>query len=300
MLSYSYTGQLKSVDLPNGTYRFSLWGAQGGFINSNLNGRGAYSEGLFDTKNNITIYLYVGKMGQCAAHTIENNQPFSGGNNAVVSSATSCTGGEATFISLSQRTSDVLIVSGAGGGSGIHAGNECSGGFGGPSASDGNGCSIQEKKNVTGKGARINYPGEGGHYAEWRTNVSLYPSCDAESGKPFKGGNACSSATQAAGGGGSGYYGGGGGADVAGGGGGSSYASKRMTNVILLNGDRVFLSPQRSVETGHAGDGYITISLADKDTINENKCIMNTANECYESKTSLFEIFMAPLFIENS
>lgn len=258
-LRLDYTGKFAVVNLQNGTYKFRLWGAQGGCHDSG-GGRGAYSEGIYKASKNEQIIVYVGKQGTCSDSNLQKTD-FGGGGTAVgITKYESCTGGEATFINI--NTNEVLIVAGAGGGSGYMSNNEYFGGYGGPTAGDGQGNEYatqnRDKVNFTGKGATASYPGKGGQYYEWKSSDSKIL-CTAEDGSKFSGGSACAVAYGSAGGGGSGYYGGGGGADVAGGGGGSSYASQKIGSVFLLNGNMYFTDQNGQPEIGHGGNGFVII-----------------------------------------
>ncbi|EAX95769.1 serine protease, putative [Trichomonas vaginalis G3] len=172
----------------------------------------------------------------------------------------------------------ILLISGAGGGSGSYNKIEYFGSFGGPFASDSIGTAFNisetDAKKVRGKGATFSRPGEGGFYV----GTKKYPTSIAEPGKYLKGGNSNTSARGSSGGGGAGYYGGGGGTDLSGGGGGSSFASYELYNVILLGGDKIFLSPTNQTEEGHFGHGHIRIEPANPYTIDkiQNKC----TNKC--------------------
>ena len=76
--TYSYTGSVQQVDLPAGTYKLEVWGAQGGIASrgtSYIGGKGGYSIGTISVRNNITIYIYVGGQGSASG----SNEYSSGG-----------------------------------------------------------------------------------------------------------------------------------------------------------------------------------------------------------------------------
>lgn len=259
MYYLTHTGSIVSVQIPAGYTKIRVWGAQGGYIDNPNFGRGSYCEIIYKTSGNTTLYAYVGAKGTCSVNQI-NPPIYGGGSNKIGKDGfKSCTGGESTFVLLSNDINNPLIVSGAGGGSGMYK-IENFGGYGGPAAGNGN-----EGTRYFGSGATNTTFGQGGYYP----GTSSYQICSAENGQKFKGGNACATALGSSGGGGSGYFGGGGGADVAGGGGGSSFALSKFPNT-LLNGNQEFLSPNGTKETGHFGDGVIVF---EKYYINDGKCM---------------------------
>ncbi|EAY08486.1 PE-PGRS protein, putative [Trichomonas vaginalis G3] len=262
--------------LTKGSWLFRLWGTQGGFLYNNNGGKGAYSEGLFITDYNITLYYHVGKMGSCA-NTVITTSTFDGGSNFIGrDNDRSCTGGSATFISRDENGEQLLLISGAGGGSGQYAAKnvEFIGGFGGPFAGDGVGQAFQieesEAIKVRGKGATRIHPGDGGSHPGGTNDKYINRPALGKRGEYLKGGDADTGASGSSGGGGSGYFGGGGGADIGGGGGGSSYASPDLYNVILLGGDKAVDSPSATREVGHSNNGCIEIIKHNPYTIEKN------------------------------
>lgn len=266
--------ELHSFRLSKGTWLFRIWGAQGGYLKNSDSGLGAYSEGIFKAENDITLYYFVGQQGKCSSTSIKNTKNFSGGNNFIgTQSLPSCTGGEATFICKDKYAENILLISGAGGGSGYWqyesygVDKEFYGGFGGPFAGDSDGSAYdmpdEYAKKVRGKGATFSRPGEGGIYL----GAKGFGKASGDHGEYLRGGGGKTTAGASAGGGGCGYYGGGGGADVSGGGGGSSFASYEMYNVILLGGNKYFLSPNDELKKGNRGNGAIKIELSNPYTI---------------------------------
>ena len=235
------------------------------------------------------LYSYVGAKGVCGKQNFITG-PFQGGQNKWCYYY-SCTGGAATFISRDPNGRDILLISGAGGGSGSYT-NEFFGGVGDPFAGDALGDATrippEDAKKVRGKGATLSKPGEGGIYV----GDGAYPPNKGTPGKYLKGGDGSCSAGGSSGGGGSGYFGGGGGADLAGGGGGSSYASPDLYNVILLGGDKEFRSPNGDIVTGHTGNGFIRIEPSDPFTLEKNTILCKCTYQCNN-----FIIYAAQIFI---
>lgn len=144
----------------------------------------------YHTKLNV----YVGQQGECSTSPITKIFFQGGGNSIGERNENSCTGGGATFITFDNNVSDVIIVSGSGGGAKL----SYNGGYGGKIAGNGYGLN-----NWFGTGATISSPGIGGRYP----GGSNYSSCNAENGTFLTGGKACSTALASSGGGGSGYFG---------------------------------------------------------------------------------------------
>ena len=61
--TYEYTGSVQQVDLPAGTYKLEVWGAQGGVGGSYTGGKAGYSVGTINLVNNAILYVYVGGQG---------------------------------------------------------------------------------------------------------------------------------------------------------------------------------------------------------------------------------------------
>ena len=67
--TYSYTGSVQQVDLPAGTYKLEVWGAQGGSGGDStttvyVGGKGGYASGHIELKQSTHIYLVVGEQGE--------------------------------------------------------------------------------------------------------------------------------------------------------------------------------------------------------------------------------------------
>ncbi|EAX89345.1 PE-PGRS protein, putative [Trichomonas vaginalis G3] len=261
--------------LSKGTWLMMIWGAQGGSFDPS-SGHGAYSEAILKLDKQTTLFAYVGAKGKCGNQDFETGQ-YEGGKNSICGPSP-CIGGAATFISTDPYGNNILLISGAGGGSGYYDGAEFFGGVGGPFAGDALGeatrVNPEDAKKVRGKGATSSRPGAGGVYV----GADYHPAVNGTIGKYLKGGDGICSAAGSAGGGGSGYFGGGGGADLGGGGGGSSYASHDLYNVVLLGGDKTFRSPQNKVVIGNSGNGYIRIQPSDPFTLERNKVVFKCTN----------------------
>ena len=105
-----------------------IWGAQGSSFNS-VAGHGAYSEAILKLDTQTTLYAYVGAKGKCGNENFTTEQ-YEGGKNKACKNRQSCTGGSATFISSDPYGKQILLISGAGGGSGYYT-SEFFGGVGG-------------------------------------------------------------------------------------------------------------------------------------------------------------------------
>ena len=75
----------------NGTYRFELWGAQGGSINTYLGGLGAYTKGDIYLEKGTKLYFYVGHQGT-------KNGSWNGGGSGYASAINTSGGGGATDV----------------------------------------------------------------------------------------------------------------------------------------------------------------------------------------------------------
>ncbi|EAX90184.1 hypothetical protein TVAG_338430 [Trichomonas vaginalis G3] len=175
-----------------------IWGAQGGSFDPS-GGHGAYSEAILILDKIKTLYAYVGAKGMCGNSEFTTGQ-FEGGKNKICLKS-SCTGGAATFISTDPYGKHILLVSGAGGGSGYYK-NEFFGDVGGPFAGDALGDATnldsENAKKVRGKGATSSRPGDGGVYV----GATGWDAINGTKRKYLKGGDAACSAEGSAGGGG--------------------------------------------------------------------------------------------------
>ena len=261
-IGFNYTGYPEKITLEPGSYVLECWGAQGSNGRLDLNeigGKGAYTYGVIDVKENLTLFVYVGQKGASAAKNI-----FNGGGMGQYS------GGGATdfrlinsswddFDSLKSR----IMVAGAGGGAETQEHGGAGGGLTGFSDPLGYSEGGQQTRGGIGY-ANGTFGCGGGH-----SNTTSY------------GGNA---------GGGGGYFGGGTSIikESYGGGGGSSFISGyQQCNAIMntsSNFDDITPSGQpvhfsgisfrkgkmidglhkmpflNSFEIGHEGNGFARVS----------------------------------------
>lgn len=219
---FDYTGNIQTMTLNPGTYVLETWGAQGGYgMNDTYRGGyGGYSIGTINLTENTTLYIAVGGQGGngvSKVNTLNAGGYNGGGNTYGTTSKYLGSGGGATHIALSdgllstlsESTSNILIVSGGGGAGGYEKASYHStgGDAGGYIGNDG---TTTNTSYVTGKG---------GTQTEGGTGLS--------SGSFGQGGNATSDSV----GGGGGFYGGGVGKYSSGSGGGSGY----IGNTLLTN-----------------------------------------------------------------
>ena len=271
--TYSYTGSVQQVNLPAGTYKLEVWGAEGGTsdsqgTNRNSGGKGGYSVGTITLKNNAIVYVYVG--GQGTESAIGG---FNGGGG--ISSATSyrSTGGGGSDIRISTDSlySRVIVAGGGAAGNSYQNTTGIVGGYGG--GVNGQNCNYYTTtENWYGLGGTQtsggSYSSNGGAGRGTVTSGSFgiggWGDGNNQSGYPASGG-------------GGGWYGGGGGS-AAGGGGGSGYvytsstasnypsgcllnSSYYLTNAETKAGNTSFPSPTSSGnETGHSGNGAAKIT----------------------------------------
>ena len=266
--TYSYTGTVQQVDLPAGTYKLEVWGAQGGSHTTKVanGGYGGYSTGTITTTDNSIIYVLVGGKGGL------NNAGYNGGGSA--SGSKSLGGGGATHIStsagvlssLSSNKSAILLVAGGGGGAAGRYNDEQvymldggqGGGFtGGSSSSFGN----NDHGGTTG-GTQTN----GGSYS----SGSCGTGSGGQAGSFGQGGKSTSIGS---GGGGGGYWGGYGASGLnscsggygPGGGGGSGYINTSKLANAFMYGYNVSTSSTASTKT------YSTTNVSSTPTSNYAK-----------------------------
>ncbi|MBQ8035377.1 MAG: hypothetical protein IJ268_00125 [Proteobacteria bacterium] len=245
--NFGYTGGSQSIALKPGTYKFEVWGAQGGSIQHTAfwsGGMGGYSSGILTTDKDQTFYVHVGGAG---VGSTGQHQTLAGGYNGggTVTAHPQWnhyygSGGGATHIatangvlsSLKNNRAAIVIVAGGGGGSRDQINHE-------PAARWGHG--------KAGGGLSGDGPNAG-------TQTE-----NSGSGLFGQGENILS---QGAGGGG--YWGGAWypGNGTAGGCGGSGYVGT-LKNATSIKGTQAFASPAGPNETGHPGHGYARISIAE-------------------------------------
>ena len=125
--NYSYTGTVQEFKVPtNGNYKIEVWGASGGdaynnkYLHANSHGgRGGYSAGTVNLKENTTLYVVVGGRGKYGGGYVAGG--FNGGGTGGANSSGS--GGGATDVRLksgvleTESLNSRIIVAGGGGGS---------------------------------------------------------------------------------------------------------------------------------------------------------------------------------------
>ena len=272
--TYGCTSSVETANLLPGTYKFDVYGAQGG----GSGGKGGYSYGTYNISSAKVIYICVGGTG--GQYAGGYNGGGSGGNTGIFT--TSFGGGGASHIATELRdtgilnkyasyTSDILIVAGGGGGQGGPGtwGTPTAGGnAGGTSGLSGGGYSGGGGTQSTGGAggvnsesftqSQINSANDGKNY--WHTGARRRP--EAAVGTAGGGGASGKSSGSGAVNGGAGSFGTGGAGGVgpqwqkckycssgSGGGGGSGYV---RTSSLTSAG---------TAEDTHTGAGSITITI---------------------------------------
>ncbi|WP_084608559.1 fimbrillin family protein [Xylanibacter oryzae] len=229
LAAFDYTGGVQTYTVPlTGTYKLEVWGAEGGYNTTSLNGgKGGYSFGNIKLNGSQIIYIQVGGSGN-----IGNGYNGGGLGQAI--------GGGATHMStssglLNTMSTNILIVAGGGGGA---TDGYVGGDGGGISGSDGVG--VHPNASTTGKGGTQTFGGSGGT----STNYGI-----AASGGFGYGGSGVTSNESGPGGGG-GWYGGGGTPVGGGAGGGSGHLSQSL------------ISGTTGMQNGiRSGNGYARITF---------------------------------------
>lgn len=270
---FSYTGQTEVITLKPGTYKFQVWGAQGGGTNG---GKGGYSEGQMVIKEDTTIYINVGGKGTDAyaagsSGSTTNNlggaggfNGGGGGSNGYSTYTGGSGGGGASDIRIGQNSLYArVIVAGGGGGMGGnstlaagHGGGETSGiGYGV------NGRNSSEANQTTGNAFGIGGGGRG-----TANNINGRYGNGGGGGGWFGGRSLAvhGENTDASASGGSGFVFTADTIDST----NSRYTGGTwlLTNKYYLLGARTtagnvsFESPTGATEVGHSGNGYIRIS----------------------------------------
>ena len=246
-LNCSYSGAVKSLTLPIGTYKLEVWGAEGGYVNSSYRTYGGYSYGNLSLTAAQILYICVGGQGKLG----NRSSNYGGGGGGCTHIAKMS--GQLREIGSSNLSQVYIVAGGAGGWGGWSSGASygVAGGTGG-GTSGGNG-SPQSGWSQYGKGGTQT---AGGGYNAGSGNVSgifgaggAWDGSSSHSG-PAGGYNGGGYAYQYEGaGGGGGLYGGGssGGGNAGGGGGGGSGYIGGVTSGATSNGVR-------------SGNGYATIT----------------------------------------
>lgn len=288
ILNCPYSGSVKSVILPKGQYQLECWGAQGGNGTNNTSlpgGKGGYSKGIITLNKKTNLYLYTGGQGLNGTTYNSNGATTVGGFNGGGSTTSvngrgSGGGGTDIRIAVDSLYARVLV---AGGGSG-------SSGYGSSAGFAGGGISGKTYNNQDSSNGGSWYGGGGSQTQGGAANTSY--SNFATAGSFGQGGNYNSGPnTYCGSGGGGGWYGGGGAIGVGGGGSGYMYTSSSasyypsgcllnssyyLTNATILAGNAAFISPTGISETGHAGNGYIRITVIEASS--GNTLVKTTSN----------------------
>lgn len=278
ILNCPYSGTYKQIVLPKGQYKLEVWGAEGGYRHSDnsYSGKGGYSIGILTlAEKTTTLYLYAGGAGNTApgSATIKVGG-FNGGGYRYQYNG----GGGGSDVRIGSTSLYARVIVAGGGGSdgsttntGMYGGGESGG------TSTANFGSYGYGGTQTGNSGGSNYITT----SQPTTNGTSASSC--YSGFGF-GGMGVYRSSGYAGAGGGGWYGGTGsypdssGDDDRGGGGGSGYiytsstasnypsgcllnSSYYLANASMTAGNASMTSPTGNSETGHAGDGYVRITV---------------------------------------
>ena len=297
ILNCPYSGSAKSITLPKGQYQLECWGAQGGNGTNNTSqpgGKGGYSKGIITLNKKTNLYLYTGGQGLNGTTYNSNGATTTGGFNGggsttSINSRGSGGGGTDIRIAVDSLYARVLV---AGGGSGS-SGYTTLAGFAGGGIS-GKTYNNQDSSNggswCGGGGSQTQGGAANTSYSNYTTAGSFGQGGNYNSG----------SNTYYGSGGGGGWYGGGGAIGVGGGGSGYMYTSSSasyypsgclldsshyLTNATTLAGNAAFISPTGTSETGHAGNGYIRITVIEASSGNT---LVKTTSNNWKKPTQMF------------
>lgn len=297
ILNCPYSGSAKSITLPKGQYQLECWGAQGGNGSGNTScpgGKGGYSKGIITLNKKTNLYLYTGGQGLNGTTYNSNEATTAGGFNGGGSTTSinnrgSGGGGTDIRIAVDSLYARVLV---AGGGSGSSGYTSLAGFAGG-------GISGKTYNNQDSSNGGSWYGGGGSQIQGGAADISY--SNYATAGSFGQGGNYNSgSNTYYGSGGGGGWYGGGGAIGVGGGGSGYMYTSSSasyypsgcllnssyyLTNATILAGNAAFISPTGISETGHAGNGYIRITVIEASSGNT---LVKTTSNAWKEPVQMF------------
>lgn len=255
--SIEYTGSERTLTIPKtGIYRLETWGAQGGNGTTNRwddnsaitykGGYGGYSTGTISLSKNQSIYINSGGAGEdsiAGSEVTKSAGGYNGGGGCYQgqeSGRVSTTGGGATHIAtvhgllseLNNQVSNILIVSGGGGGIYGDSGSlgyDSEGGSGGGYIG---GYSIQDLTSCSSKCKTYNYPSGGTQSSgglsiiDWSTGETSSTNYVGIFGAGGKGADNY-------GGGGAGFYGGASGNNTGGAGGSGYIGNTNLTNKVM-------------------------------------------------------------------
>ncbi|MBQ6450225.1 hypothetical protein IJJ08_05010 [bacterium] len=212
---FAYTGGEQTfAALADHYYVLEVWGASGGSAPYSRGGYGGYSIGVYNSQQNINLYLTIGGIGTDSqagynggglgkVGTVNKQFGYGGGASHVARRS-------GQLLTLIDYQDSILIVAGAGAGAAdYHRSSVVNNGIGG----DGGGWIGRQG----GRGGSDGYLASGGN----QTNAGYSEISESTIGSFGSGGNGKPN-NSSAGGGGGGFYGGGGGY-CSGGGGGSGY-----------------------------------------------------------------------------
>lgn len=291
ILNCPYSGSMKSIILPKGQYKLECWGAQGGSYNTAYpGGKGGYSAGTLILSNKTIFYLYVGGQGNNYNSNSSKGTTAGGfnGGGAVTSYGYRSSGGGGTDIRLKNDSLYARVIVAGGGGGASPNYITWPGGVGGGITGFGYNNSNTTNTQYGGVGGTQTAGGAKGTATNYGANGSF-----------GQGGNyntANSSYTSYGSGGGGGWYGGGSAAGIGGGGSGYMYTSSSasyypsgcllnssyyLANATTLAGNAAFTSPTGTSEIGHAGNGYIRITVIEASSGNTLVKIPQTLPSTY-------------------
>ena len=275
IINCSYSGSVKSITLPEGTYKLECWGAQGGSYNTTyaVGGKGGYSVGTITLKDKSTpLYLYVGGYGSYSSSssmTTKAGGGFNGGGNA---SYRGGGGGGASDIRIGQDSLYArVIVAGGGGGAYAYSSTYKAAGGNGGGTSGSAGSRYSTSYSYQGQGGTATAGGA----SNSGVTSGNYNGAAGSFGIGGDSGSAYSTSYYSGGGGGGGWYGGSGadGPDIAsrnvgaGGGGGSGYVYTSSTasqypSGCLLNSS-YYLTSASTTAGQKSSNGQITITVVE-------------------------------------
>lgn len=277
IINCPYSGSVKSITLPVGTYQLEVWGAMGGYRSNILYaGKGGYAKGTLNlTAKQTVLYLLAGGAG--GVSTTNTGVPVAGGFNGGGYRYGFPGGGGASDVRINSNSYLARVIVAGGGGS----------------------CGAANKYGLYGGGTQggaatesygsYGYGGTQTGFTTTVTPLTSIPTTSSSSNYPGGfgfGGFGIYRSSGYAGAGGGGWYGGcgsypnGSGDDDRGGGGGSGFilnastianvpagyllnSSYYLTNTSLLAGNTSFILPNGTTATGVSDNGYVRITIID-------------------------------------
>lgn len=280
IINCPYSGSAKSITLPKGTYKLECWGAQGGSrgTNSGAGGKGGYSTGILTLTADTILYLSAG--GQGVSSTTSTTGDSAGWNGGGGAQYYGGGGGGASDVRIGQDSlyARVIVAGGGGGAQGRNSSTYAANGGAGGGTSGQYGGYMGTQPSGTNTVTNGGPPG-----TATSAGTAVNTTYGNTSGSFGIGGNGGlnSTTTCGTGAGGGGWYGGGTGQyRYSGGGGGSGYvytsstasqypsgcqlnSSYYLTSASTILGINSFTAPNGTSETGHAGAGYVRITILD-------------------------------------